>query len=914
MSRLPHETAETTSTFHKQVNEPPKIDQNAKQFDPREINASNSIFRPQKMPTTSHVIPTLIDSDPPDLDDTPNIRTPHKPANLFLDDENDPDDFNIFDDKNASVKRDNDQKIAAATKDRTKSINLFADDDNDNFDFLPSTSKTTANTNVKRPEPNVTNLFDDDDEDELFLHPSEPSTTRTPRSTILANAPKKDVFNCNLFDDEPPEDDFLTIATTKTVQSISNIPSNKTATETQNKKSSDLFNKMNLFDDDDDEDDGFEQLITPTKKETPKPQSKSKSKSEIDFMAEIDDTIDKIDKKSDELVIKKPEKPKFADPIRLFGDEPPSDDEQLFSSKKSGSIKTSEKNKEVNLNIESEKSNKIDTKPAPQQTVKSKLTDPIRLFDDMPPSDDDEQLFSSAPSTSTRQPQTKEKSIESTKQSTGVFYNDFSDTITSMPKPMETKISVNLFNDEESEDMKQPAEEKQSKIEPKSAEITGIDGLKDGKRSDFLKKIDAFSNAASGEQKPEPTSPQKMKPPKKLNIGNIDINVAALLPGAKRSKSIEKSDISNEELSDDKKSDDQLSPLADKSTISQVVSQDNVDSSGRLVNLNRSRAKNLSRRPSTRAGRKQQYQKSMDTEDQTVENVEKIGDADFGKTGNAGSDKTDNVKPENIEKVPIPAVNNSNLTKSKTKRVDENMPAQNILQKSPEIETFPSEKDSKSSESESEPLKLEQSPTKMEIQPKTDVDRLKTESDSPQTKVSFEDDLFDSDTPPKMPNEPKEIVVKLPSFLDEPFDQDDKDEDPFAFLNEQGDENDDFFIAKSTGEEANPSADYNVQNTISVKATPAYIDELPPDLDADDEKPFSGTIDKITSLMSQNSLSLFGDDDDDDGDDFDNDGIFSSGGTPSQTGKLNEFLCVLIDLNIFNLILIKSILFWKKKI
>lgn len=881
VSRLPHEITENSTTFRKQVNEPPNIDQTAKQFDPREINTTNSIFRQQKTPTTVHAIPTLIDSDPPELNDVPSsIKTPYKPANLFLDDENDPDDFSIFDDKTAkntkqpSVERKNEPKTTS-TKAQIKSINLFADDDSDNFDFLPSTSKATAKTNLKRPEPNVTNLFenDDDDDDELFLQPpSEPSIRTTPRTTILANAPKKDVFLCNLFDDEPPDDDFLPTATAKAVQSgpsSSKQLSDKSPIKTLPKSTSDLFNKMNLFDDDDDDDDGFEQLITPKagKKETPKPESKI----EIDF--DIDnDWSDANDRKDVEPTQQVPDKPKLSDPIRLFDDEPPSDDDKLFSSvssKKAASNSTfaepsSGQSKSINFEIESDKSNKIDESPTQTQaTNNSKLTGTIRLFDDTPLSDDDddEQLFSSV---SSRKPKLTVKPTEVRKQSTGVFYNDFSETITSIPKSIEVENLTDSSSNKISGDLNQAVDDKQLKKEQESAKIADVEGSKTGKRSDFLKKIDAFSNAAaSNEQKIETTSPTKVKPPKKLNIGNIDINVAALLPGAKRSKSIEKSDMPTEEVSDEKKSDDQSSPIAEKTTISKVVSQDNVDSSGRLVNLNRSRAKNLSRRPSTRAGRKQQYQKSMDSEEQIEEQISNT------------ADKTDSIS-EIDDKNVIPANSIVNLTNTKINRKNENVSnSPSIPQKSPVKElNFP--------KIDPEPTKIEpvkNEPSSSKIHP----DDLKPVTNPVQTKVAFDDDLFEIDSSPKLSRDSEEIEVKLPAFLDEPNDQDDSNEDPFSFLNEQNDENDDFFSAtRVENVDETTVSSYSNQNTISVKATPAYIDELPPDLDADDEKPFDGKSDKGASLLSENALSLFGDDDDD----FENDDIFNSGRPFNQPGKL----------------------------
>lgn len=76
---------------------------------------------------------------------------------------------------------------------------------------------------------------------------------------------------------------------------------------------------------------------------------------------------------------------------------------------------------------------------------------------------------------------------------------------------------------------------------------------------------------------------KKTRQPKKLNIETLNKNVAALLPGAKRAKPIEKTDGKDD-----------------------IDSNDTPATEQRLVDLNRNRAeKNLSLRPPTRAGRKQ---------------------------------------------------------------------------------------------------------------------------------------------------------------------------------------------------------------------------------------------------------------------------------------------------------------------
>lgn len=710
------------------------------------------------------------------MDDRPSIRSAHKPPNLFLDDdEEDQDDF-MFEKPTKSGKSAQPDKSQSKTSSRSKinSINLFADDEGDDFDsFLPTTSKAAAKLTHKKPE--IKNLFDDDDEDddddELFLQPTEPAkTTTTPRTTILSNAPiKTDLFHHNIFDDEPPEDDF------ENRPSTSNASSSASTVKTTPRKPSDLFStKVNLFDDDDD-DDIFDKLITPTSS-SKKDLFKEESKSEISFETEPETESKQVDK------------------------------------------------------IE-EKKNVPTAKPR----SKTNLFDPGRLFDDSPPSDD-EQLFSSM---SSKRDAAKPKSSDTSKQNTGEFYNDFSETVTSMPTPSESissditetfkkvkptkttpaveiteKASVSLPKQEpESESNTRTIEDKPKLV----SDVSSDDGSPSKNRSEFLKKIDSFSNPNMDEHKSETAPTLKTKQPKKLNIGNIDINVAALLPGAKRAKSVEKRD--NKEASDDK-SNDESSP--ETSTATKMVSQDNVDSSGRLANLNRNRAKNLSRRPSTRAGRKQQYQKSAESEEQI-----------------------DGISEQIEQSKPVP-------------------------------KTTPPKKDA----IKKEPKQVaEEKVEKSDIPPSPSKNLPK----SPLNKTIFEDDLFETDTQPppletvaSVPVEPEvtdeiENVPIQPEIEESQSNVDSiEKENPFSFLDEQEDEIDDFMVEPETPPK--PPA------TI-VKATPAYIDELPPELDPIDDKSSSNKNEKGNPLLSRNALSLFGDEDDDD---FDNDDIFVPNKTDNQ--------------------------------
>lgn len=801
------------------------------------------------MPTVSHVIPTLIDSDPPDLDDVPppTMRTNHKPANLFLDDENDQDDFNIFDDKTAkSVKPPNAERDKESgekpASSQIASINLFADDDDsDNFDsFLSTTTKATSPADAIKPktQTKVTNLFDDDDDDdfenELFLQSETPSTVkpaaisaRTVPSTILSNAPKKDVFPCNLFDDEPPEDDFDITVTgrgkTRTspetlVPKISTVileqpkissspvkPSPAGHIESPPKKVANLFNpQIILFDDDDDNDDAFEQLITPKNKQA-KQQTKQETESEpkVETSSEIS--------------------------------------EPSIDNNKTKSI-----------------ANKNDATVAVQSSKKINLLEPIRLFDDTPPSDDDEQLFSNV---STKKIETKPKPIVTSKQSTGEFYNDFSDTITSAPK---AEVVIEKQTTNQSPNSKKPPENvPKPSAEAVSSETDG------GKRSDFLKKIDAFSSPVN-DQKNESAPPPKARQPKKLNVAKMDINVAALLPGARPSKSSDKiSTLASQ--SSDEVSSDAPSSTTEVSRTSKIVSHDNVDSSGRLTNLNRNRAKNLSRRPSTRVGRRQQYQKSLQSED----NVDESSDS----TDNTKSHQRDkiisksgiaHVSNVSIEKVSDNVTNEMPSNVKVETKSPKSAPSKTIVFEDYLFETDLSPVETVAQEDE-QAIDSEMAKSK-QVEKKSDVE-FDVESDVEDTQkanVSAEKRELDAE-------KIQEAESNSPTKLEEP--QVPKPNDnPFSFLDDEDEENEDF--AKI---ESNTPPKQESKGTISVKATPAYIDELPPELDPVDDQTFSPKNTGVTSLLSENALSLFGDDDDDD--DFDNDPIFTAEKPKNKTGK-----------------------------
>lgn len=210
----------------------------------------------------------------------------------------------------------------------------------------------------------------------------------------------------------------------------------------------------------------------------------------------------------------------------------------------------------------------------PTQVVKPSSISAETLFDDLPPDDD---MFDGVV--------TAKKSIESTKQSfaTGVvrttekalFYEDFADTVITKPDSVDLTQSNALIDE--------------------------VD-----KVQNFKKKISKFTNPNHELPKSIPDRPS----PRKLNE-KLNINLAALLPGARR-PSISRTDASSTEESA-KEAPEQINEIISHSLPKSTKTEED---SSRLVGLNKGRAKILvKRKPSTRQGRQAEYRKSLLVQD-----------------------------------------------------------------------------------------------------------------------------------------------------------------------------------------------------------------------------------------------------------------------------------------------------------
>lgn len=196
----------------------------------------------------------------------------------------------------------------------------------------------------------------------------------------------------------------------------------------------------------------------------------------------------------------------------------------------------------------------------------------VSLFNDLPPDDD---IFGANKS-------------PVLKNTTNVYYDDFADTI----------ISVNDSNDD-------IFSEKPPIDNPPAPDTDQLD-----RAAMFIDKLSKFSQPSENWKKIEEVPSSITLPkPKKLN-DKLNINVAALLPGAKRPSFKSTSTDTENEVPEE------------KFAISSTVTNSTEDSSSRLVGLNKSRVKiQVKRRPSTRNARQNEYRKSMIDNDIDEDNL-----------------------------------------------------------------------------------------------------------------------------------------------------------------------------------------------------------------------------------------------------------------------------------------------------
>lgn len=721
-----------------------------------------------------------------------------------MDDVENDDGFDVFARKKRATGRAEEKpKVEAGSKKEEtnpvkKAINLFADDDDDDdFDSLLTTPSTSGQQTAKSTK--VKNLFedDDDDDDDFFLPPSEPVKEAKPSTSInrplfLSTQPKKDIFLCNLFDDEPPEDDFDMFKTkpTKTIE----------------KPIKSIFGSS----------ESMEETVKPKKPEKEPP---SIEKEPVKVMKES---------------------------IKNIFDEP--DIPVEIEVRSSSGINTNHVQPISVLAAEPETAPKA--KPTISSQKSTSTQDALRLFDDTPP--DDDELFSSI-TTPFKKPVSSAVQKKVIKQS-GEFYNDFSETITEVEdKTKNMKISsTSLFVDEPLSDgeffLSKPKAEKQpnKKVNESMAPTASVmPNDSETNQSEFSKKISIFTNPSASEDTQD--APKKtVTPPKKLNLSKIDINVSALLPGARRV--IDKTEKVDETMEVSRTA----TPTA---SITRSISHDNVDERGRLMNLNRDRAKVPSRRPSTRRGRQQQFLKSLD-EDKTTNEVESSDVVDKSqKMSRVIEPKPPKVEPIRIESIEeaITKLELSNSSKVEEKEATIFVPSDPFVDQ-------------------------EQSPILVE---------------DPFVENSEEEIIKEIET--ELTKE-EEIIPEIPETKNEPIAEEENPVD-FAEMNIENPVKTKTSVSYDDFEEITPA------KAIS-KATPVFFDEIPPE-DTFDHETFDKAEEKSSSsLLSKNALSLFGDDDDDE-DNFEDQLFSATLPQTSNTQNEGETLSIL-SWNIMNSHIIKN--------
>lgn len=234
----------------------------------------------------------------------------------------------------------------------------------------------------------------------------------------------------------------------------------------------------------------------------------------------------------------------------------------------------------------------------------------IGLFDDLPPDDDDVDKIPSMPYTKTSH----------------VYYDD-TDLFLPITNPVNISPNLNLLNEEPPpvDDFVQPKDEIDFK-DKLNLFLTPENKIIEKEKIDVPIKISVSDliQARTSETKPV-ESPKKQIQPKKLNK-NLSINVAALLPGAKR-PSLKVAVVNDERNSPDGDSENIVIETTPKFNTTPEASNPDI-----LQSLSKSRVKiQVKRRPSTRRGRQENYRKSVHMNDEEDNPLESSDEKDLNK-------------------------------------------------------------------------------------------------------------------------------------------------------------------------------------------------------------------------------------------------------------------------------------------
>lgn len=162
-------------------------------------NSIKSTISQQPIPKPRKYI-NLFDDEPPELDTISIAPRPKSPINLFLDDDDNEESVTKKEDvkpkSNPSLDTSNNNVVPKTT------VNLF-DDDFDSFIGIENSSKLKPTNSVKDKKSTISSIFDDEPSEDLFDVLISKSTME---KTLTSAATKvRSLFDGNLFDDDKDE-------------------------------------------------------------------------------------------------------------------------------------------------------------------------------------------------------------------------------------------------------------------------------------------------------------------------------------------------------------------------------------------------------------------------------------------------------------------------------------------------------------------------------------------------------------------------------------------------------------------------------------------------------------------------------------------------------------------------------------
>lgn len=511
----------------------------------------------------------------------PSIKS--KSTNKLLDDESDNEKDTIPSGLNDTPSSLSGSKNVDITIEQKTSKKLFDDDsDNDeNYNLFKSSSKQV--TQISQENKNIEYSLQADRSDnslnvKKYIGSSDSESNQKIKSSVIdVQEVKKELTNIDpiskseLFNDDKEQNIAECM---ETMQKSDHLPKTETADEVPD----DLCSSRN---DVHDEAPKIDFVNSPKKEKFPMHEEDEQSNNQLSITPERYDTENEQPNLSQQQIVDTLIKSNFTMP--LFSDEPPEDDpwDQKFDTFEEPETKPQEIHSTFLPNISNYSVGLFDEIPPEDFGDSQANPPPIPEFnDDL--SDFDDKIESHLDI-----PEIDDSSVKEVIKAEKVAVGE---------------NNLNIYNDKESAITVEIPVSLNQKIENKSITPDNTDVIEenDDKSPNVLKtsiksKLDMFS-------RPQESAPIKIIEPKKLPgklNTNLKINVGALMPGAR--VSIRKQ-ITNEEPSD----------LSESSEMQNKPKT--IESSTGLLNndMTKSRAKiTVKRRPSTRSGRRSNYEKSL---------------------------------------------------------------------------------------------------------------------------------------------------------------------------------------------------------------------------------------------------------------------------------------------------------------